>query len=277
MGRLIGGSDVVGDVGGQRRLAHAWAAGDDDQIRRLQATHAMVEIAQAGGNAGQVAIAHIGRAGHVDGILQRIGKAFETAIVAAVFGQLEQPPLGILDLFAGCHVDRRVIGDVDHVFADGDQRAARRKVIDGAAIVGGVDDGHSLDRQPHDILRHRHVPNLLVGRQEGFQCDRRRHLAHTDELGRHLIDLAVQRLVEMAGLEEVRDAVEGVVVDEDGAEQRLLGLDVVWRFTIKRCFRDAEFSRCLCHDIPDFNPGLSISERDESVLTFLHHYPTKEP
>ncbi|ESZ22769.1 hypothetical protein [Mesorhizobium sp. L2C084A000] len=74
----------------------------------------------------------------------------------------------------------------------------------------------------------------------------------------------------MAGLEEVGDAVEGIVVDEDGAEQRLLGLDVVGRFTIKRCFRHAEFSRCFCHDVPDFDPGFSISERDKSMLTYLH-------
>ena len=44
---------------------------------------------------------------------------------------------------------------------------------------------------------------------------------------RHLVDAAVQLLGEMLGFEEVRDPVERVVVDEDRAEQRLLGLDVV--------------------------------------------------
>ena len=33
--------------------------------------------------------------------------------------------------------------------------------------------------------------------------------------------------VEVAGLEQRRDQVEGVLVDEDGAEDGLLGLDVV--------------------------------------------------
>ena len=41
------------------------------------------------------------------------------------------------------------------------------------------------------------------------------------------IDAPVQVLEEMLGLEEVGDAVVGVVVDEDRAEQRLLGVDVV--------------------------------------------------
>ncbi len=39
----------------------------------------------------------------------------------------------------------------------------------------------------------------------------------------------VQGIEEMLGPEEARDAVERLVVDEDGAEQRLLGLDVVGR------------------------------------------------
>ena len=37
----------------------------------------------------------------------------------------------------------------------------------------------------------------------------------------------MQRIVEVVRLEEARDAVVRLVVDEDGAEQRLLGLDVV--------------------------------------------------
>ena len=47
-------------------LAHAGAAGEDDQVGRLQAAHLGVEVAQAGGDAGQMAVALIGGAGHVD-------------------------------------------------------------------------------------------------------------------------------------------------------------------------------------------------------------------
>ena len=48
-------------------------------------------------------------------------------------------------------------------------------------------------------------------------------------LRRELVDLLMDRLEEMPRLEEVGDAVERLVVDQDGAEQRLLGLDVVRR------------------------------------------------
>ena len=149
------------------------------------------------------------------GGLDRVGEALEAAVVAPGLGQLEQPPLGILDLLLRRHVDRRVIGDVDHVLADGDQRAAGRQVVDGAAVVGGVDDGDGLRRQPGEIVRDRHVADLLVGRQEGLDRHRIGDLAHADQFAGDLEDLAVQRLVEMRRLQEIRDAVEGVVVDED--------------------------------------------------------------
>ena len=55
----------------------------------------------------------------------------------------------------------------------------------------------------------------------------------------------------MGGLEEVGDPVEGVIVDEHGAEQSLFGLDVVGGFPIERRFRRAEFESYLCHDIPN--------------------------
>ena len=59
---LPGLGDVVGDVGGERGLAHAGAAGEDDQVGGLQAAHLAVEVVQAGGEAGQLAVALIGAA-----------------------------------------------------------------------------------------------------------------------------------------------------------------------------------------------------------------------
>ena len=65
--------------------------------------------------------------------------------------------------------------------------------------------------------------------EERLERDRRRLLARGDQLGGRLVDLLVQRIVEVVRLEEARDAVVRLVVDEDGAEQRLLGLEVVGR------------------------------------------------
>ncbi len=81
-------------------------------------------------------------------------------------------------------------------------------------------------------MRNGDVADLFVGRQEGLDRDRIGDLAHADDVAGDFEDLPVQRLVKMRGLEEVGHPVIGVVVHQDGAEQRLFGLDVVRRFAI---------------------------------------------
>ena len=114
----IGARDVEGDVGGERRLAHAGSAGDDDEVGGLQAAHLVVEVVEPGGDAAQVAVALVGLGGHVDGELQRLGEALESAAVFAALGDLIKALLRFLDLLARRRVDGRVIGDVDDVLAD---------------------------------------------------------------------------------------------------------------------------------------------------------------
>ena len=49
-----------------------------------------------------------------------------------------------------------------------------------------------------------------------------------------LIDLLMDRLEEMFRIEEIGDAVERLVVDQDRAQQRLLRLDIVRGGTVER-------------------------------------------
>jgi hypothetical protein len=122
--------------------------GEDDQVGGLQAAHAGVERMNAGRNAGQMAVALEGGIGHVDRDAHRVGKRLEAAVVAPGLGQFEQPAFGILDLVLRAHFDRRVIGDIDHVLADADQRAPRRQIVDRAAVVLGIDDRHRFGGEP---------------------------------------------------------------------------------------------------------------------------------
>ncbi len=223
----MGLGDVVGDVGGERGLAHAGAAGDDDQVGRLQAAHLGVEVFQPGGEAGELAVALIGAGGHVDRGGQRLGEALEALAEAAGLGDLVEPAFGFVDLLARREIDRRVERLVDHVLADADQVPPQRQVGDGVAVVGGVDDGGGLGGKAGEILAGVHAADVHVGRQEGLQRDRGRDLAGADQVAGELIELLVDRLEEMHRLEEIRDAVERLVVDQDGAKQRLLGLDVL--------------------------------------------------
>jgi hypothetical protein len=52
-----------------------------------------------------------------------------------------------------------------------------------------------------------------------------------------LVDLPMQRVKEVPGLEEIGNAVERLVVDQDSAEQRLLDLDVVGALPVQRLIK----------------------------------------
>ena len=65
------------------------------EIGMLQAAHLAVEIVQAGRDAGQFAVALVGSRRHVDGGGERLRKRLEAAVVAAGFGELVEPALGI--------------------------------------------------------------------------------------------------------------------------------------------------------------------------------------
>ena len=62
--------------------------------------------------------------------------------------------------------------------------------------------------------------------EEGLQRDRGGEFSGADQRARDLEDAAMDLLDEMLDLQEVGDPVVGVVVDQNRAEQRLLGLDV---------------------------------------------------
>ena len=96
---LVRTSDVEGDVGRKRRLAHAGTPGDDHKIGRLQAAHVAIEIGEARRDPDSVRRAHTLRR-HIDGGRQGMRKSAETALVAAGFGNRIEFSLGILDLFA---------------------------------------------------------------------------------------------------------------------------------------------------------------------------------
>ncbi|MNL30748.1 hypothetical protein D3C87_1525030 [compost metagenome] len=65
----------------------------------------------------------------------------------------------------------------------------------------------------------------------------------------------------MHGLQEVRHAVIGVVIDEDGAEQRLFSLDVVRRLAVMRFrrLRGGDLSHSVVHGLRDLPLPLSLN------------------
>ena len=87
-------------------------------------------------------------------------EAQEALAVLALLGEIVEPRLRFLDLLLRREVDGAVVGAVDHVLADDDQRAACGEVVDGAAVILGVDDGGRVGRERAEVLRHRQVGEI---------------------------------------------------------------------------------------------------------------------
>jgi hypothetical protein len=77
-------------------------------------------------------------------------------------------------------IDRRFVGEVDHILADRNQIATDRQVVDSTAVILGVDDGRRLGGKPRQILIDGEARDIEFDRQEGLERDRRRQLAGPD-------------------------------------------------------------------------------------------------
>ncbi len=192
----------------------------------MQAADLGIEVDQAGGKARQPAVAVVRLGRHGDGAVQGVGEGDETLGDPAGLGQGEELLLGLLDLVARRDVRIALGGEGGDVAADADQVAPQRQVIDGAGVVGGVGRGRRAVHQVGQVadaaqLFEADIAGELLGQQ-----DRLGQLALAD-IG---LDRGEQPLVEgleeVTGLQIVADPLEGGVVVEQGAQQRLFGLHV---------------------------------------------------
>ena len=187
----------------------------------------MLEILETRCQPRKLSLALIGARRHVDGGGERGLEFLEAAAITADLRELIEAALGILDLIARRKIDRRIEGDVDHILADIDQLAPDREIVDCAAIIHRVDDGRRLGGEPGEVLGKRQSGDVGLSGQEGLQRHRRCQLAGANETARDVVDLLMNRLEEMLRLEKIADAIERLVVDQNRAQEGLLGLDIV--------------------------------------------------
>src|SRR5580698_8892696 len=126
-------------------------------------------------------------------------------------------------------VNRRIVSRVDHILADDDEVATDRQVVDGAAVILGVDNCSRLGGKARKILIEREPGDVKIRRQEGLERHRSCKLAGPDQTGCELENALVNRLEEVLVLKEVRNAIKRLVIDQDSAQQSLFGLDMVRR------------------------------------------------
>jgi hypothetical protein len=134
---------------------------------------------------------------------------------------------GSADLLLG--LDLRLVGAVDDLFAEIDELALDEQVVDQPAVIADIDDADHRGCEFAEITRPADIGQGAVLFEEHPQGDRIGDLVAQDQARQRIVDAAVHRIGEMFGLQEIGDAVEGVVVGEDRAEQGLFGFEIVRR------------------------------------------------
>ena len=210
----------------------------------MEAAQLLVEVDEAGGDARQVAVAAERHLRHVDRLAQRVGEADEAALELAILPELEQLRLGALDLAGGGDVEVVRVGVVDHVLPHPDQLAAQEQVVDGAAVIGGADHRHDAGREFGEIRGAAQVAEILVALEESLEGDGVGGLPALDQAGGGVEDPAMDGIEEMLGAEELGDALQRAVADQQRAQKRLLGLLVAGRLAEPEpLFAAVEFDR----------------------------------
>jgi hypothetical protein len=218
---------VEGDVGGERGLAHARAAGEDDEIAVVEAAGLGVDQLEAGGDAGEAAAGVERLFGHLHGQAGGLGESLDVALAAAFLGDPVERRLGRLDLALGLDLLAGVERPLDHLAADADKRPEQGQIIDLVGEVAGANDRRAAAGQLSQVSRAAQLLHLLVGLEQRAQRHRAGDHVAVEQAQDLLVDAAVQRLVEMVGPEPELDILGQPVVDHQRAEQRRLRLHVL--------------------------------------------------
>ena len=163
----VGAGGVEGDVGGERGLAHRGPAGQDDQIGGVQPAQQLVEIGIAGRDAGRLAAALERRLGHDDGGGERGAEGRNPPSIWPVSARSKSRFSAVSICCVAARSRSWLIGLVDDVLADGDELAPQIEVVDGAAVILGIDDRHRPRRRgARDTARRRLPAARRPGRRD---------------------------------------------------------------------------------------------------------------
>ena len=208
-------------------LAHARSSGHDHEIPRLQSRRHLVEIREAGGHAGDVRriVAVVERLDAVDDLREQLADLLEVRRAArALLGDVQHLRFRFVE-------HRLRITALRPVRGLRDLGCGRRKLPQDRAlahdrsVVTDVRRGGYALHQRTEVGEAADVIELLDRGERLGQRDDVRRLAVGDQLRDVAIQQPVRFGVEVVRREHVADLVGRLVVEQQPAEHRLLGLD----------------------------------------------------
>src|SRR5262245_59120124 len=221
---VIAHAGVLGDVHGKGRLPHGGPARDDDEIARLEARGQLIELAEAGGESGDVLLLIVELLDLLEGALED-GAHGERRALHAPLGDLEDEPLRVVQHLLD--VVAPFVALADDLGGDADEVPQHGLLADDAPVreKGGGSRGlfheRAQRRGPAHFLELVPASELLGDSQEVNR------LVALEERQHGVEDLAVAFLVEVGRLEELDGAREAFPIEEHPAEHRPLGLQAV--------------------------------------------------
>ena len=133
---------IDADIGGKRGLAHARPAGENNEVRGLQAAEPAIEAPEARGHAGDAAVMVKRQLGAFGSLAQRLIQGLHSAPGVSRLGEPEQTAFGLLDDGHGAvlMLQPGLIGIPQDLLTQRDQLAAHIQIIDRTAVILGIDD-----------------------------------------------------------------------------------------------------------------------------------------
>ena len=217
---------VLRDVEHEARLAHGRAPRHDQQIRRLQPAREAVQALVARGHAGDVGLAVVDALDVLEGGLEDLVHGLE-ALAQASLAHGQDRRLGAIEDVHG--VVPRVEAALDDLAADLDHPPQRRLLGDDPRVVLDVRPGRHALLQPAKIAGAARaleaaLPAQLLGKRDDVH-----RLAALEEVHHGGEDRRVLRGVEVVGLQQLDGLEDGIAIEQQRAEDRLLGLEVLRR------------------------------------------------
>ena len=259
---------VLGDVEREARLADRRPRGEDDEVALLEARRERVEVGEAGPDAADLAAVGVQVVEPVVGVVEERLERAEPG-VDPLLADREQLRLGAVDRLLD--LGRVLVADPGDPARGADEVAQDRLALDDPGVLRDVDGGRRLVRQARQVGAAADRLELVLALErlgDGDDVDR---LAALEQLQRGRVDPPVRLPVEVGRPEELGDLDDGVAVDEDGTEHRLLGLETLRRKAVDHAGRTPSAIGVLIVRADAAGPGQRRRPARAARVHEVHH------
>jgi hypothetical protein len=226
---------AAGRLGHQRlpgqALAHRRPGRDDDEVGVLQPRGQAVQLGEAGGDPGQLAVVVVQPFDRLEGVGEHVAQALVVRAEAALGDLVDQ---GLGDVHGPLDVLWGLEAELDDAGAHVDQPPEGAGLLDDARVVAGVRGGRHARHQREQERRAADVGEHAAAAQVLGDGDRVDRVAARVQLQDRVEHRPVRRAVEVLAVQQLEDLGDRVLGQQHRAEDRLLGLDVVGRDPLVR-------------------------------------------